>query len=92
MDDSRYPKFSLGKYRLYKKNLKTKTLESKQKYINYKYKLTSLIRNGEKKYYTDRFETLKGNIRDTWKLINKVIHDRQGFEHSSTIPSLSVNY
>ena len=37
------------------------------------------------------FETLKENIRDTWKLINNVIHGRQGFEHSSTIPSLSVN-
>ena len=44
-----------------------------------------------KKNYTDRFETLKGNIWDTWKLINKVIHGRQGFEHCSIIPSLSVN-
>ena len=44
-----------------------------------------------KKYFTDRFETLKGNIRDTRKLIPKVIHGRQSFEHSSTIPSLSVN-
>ena len=66
-------------------------MESKQKYINYKNKLTSLIRIAEQKYYTDRFDTLKGNIRDTWKLINKVIHGRQGFEHRSTIPSLSVN-
>ena len=43
-----------------------------------------------KKYDTGRFETLKGNIRYTWKLINKVIHDRQGFEHRSNIPVLSV--
>ena len=66
-------------------------MKSKQKYNNYKNKLTSLIRNSEKKYCTDRFETLKGNIRDTWKLINKVIHGRQGFEHRNTIPFLSVN-
>ena len=66
-------------------------MKPKQKYINYKNKLTSLIRNAEKKYYINRFETLKGNIRDTWKLINKVIHGTQGFEHSSIIPSLSVN-
>ena len=65
-------------------------MESKQKYINYQNKLTSLIRNAEK-YYTDRFATLNGNIRDTWKLINKIIHGRQGFEHRSTISSLSVN-
>ena len=43
-----------------------------------------------KKCYADRFESLNGNIRDTWKVINKVIHGRQGFKHSSTIPSLSV--
>ena len=39
-------------------NFKKPKLESKQKYINYKDKLTSLIRNAEKKYYTDRFEIL----------------------------------
>ena len=44
-----------------------------------------------KKYDIDRFETLKGNIRYTWKLKNKAIHVRQGFEHRSTIPSLTVN-
>ena len=49
------------KSRLYTKFKKTKTLECKQKYINYKNKLTSLTRNAE---------TLKGNIRDTWKLMN----------------------
>ena len=37
---------------------------------NYKNKLTSLIRNAENIYYTDRFETLKENIRGPWKLIN----------------------
>ena len=66
-------------------------MESKQKYINYKNKLTSLFRKAEKNYYTDRFETLKGNIRDIWKLVNKVIHGRHGFEQCGTIPSLSVN-
>ena len=44
-----------------------------------------------KQYDFDRFQTLKRNIRYTWKLINKVTHDRQGFEHRSNIPSLSVN-
>ena len=50
------------------------------------------MRNAEKNLHQfTLFETLKGNIQDTWKLINNVIHGRQDFEHSSTIPSLSVN-
>ena len=75
MDNSRYPKFSLWKNRLYTKKFKNQNfVKSMQKYINYKNKLTSLIRNAENFFYTDRFETLKGNVWDTWKLINKVMN------------------
>ena len=66
-------------------------MESKQNYFNYKNKLTSLIRNAEKKLHRSFWNSKGKYIRDIWKLINKAIHGRQGFEHSSTIPSLSVN-
>ena len=40
---------------------------------------------------TDGFETLNGNTRDIWKLINEIIQGRQGFTQTSTGPSFTVN-
>ena len=61
--------------RLYKKFLQPKTLNSKLKYINYKNKLMTVIRNSEKLYHTNKFDNPKGNIEGTWQLINKILHE-----------------
>ena len=33
----------------------------------------SIIRAAEKAYYANRFESLKGNMKETWNLINNLI-------------------
>ena len=57
----------------------------------YKNKLTSLIKHSEKKYYQDRFQDLQRNIRDTWRLINEVIHEQPGILNHLTTPSTYVD-
>ena len=34
-----------------------------------------MIRNSEKLYYKNKFDNLKGNIRGTWQLINKILRE-----------------
>jgi hypothetical protein len=77
------------KNKLYKSFLQKGTWESKHIYNTYKNKLTSIIRCSEKQYYTDRFIAIKDNIRDTWKLINKVIHKKSS--ESDPTPTLSID-
>ena len=47
---------------------------AKLKYKIYKNRLTKTIRLSEKVYYSDRFESTKGNIRRTWQTIKHVIN------------------
>ena len=61
------------KNQLYQDYLRKKTLESKIKYSKYRNKFTSIIRAAEKAYYANRFESLKGNMKETWNLINNLI-------------------
>ena len=63
------------KNKLYKKYMQTKTIESKLIYRNYKNKLTTIIRLSQKKYYADKFDSLKGNIKGTWKIINIILNE-----------------
>ena len=56
--------------------MQMKTLDSKLAYCNYKNKLTTLIRCSEKKYYAEKFDSLKRNIKGTWKIINNIIRDK----------------
>ena len=58
---------------MYKKYLESKLLESKQKYLNYKNKLTTILWQAENNYYAEKFEFQKENMRATWKLINNII-------------------
>jgi len=61
------------KNQLYLDYLKKKTPESKIKYSKYRNKFTGIIRAAEKAYYANRFESLKGNMKETWNLINNLI-------------------
>ena len=58
---------AVAKYKAYKKTLKT--AEAVTKYKADKNKLNHLLRISERKYYYDKFESVKGNLRSTWKLI-----------------------
>ena len=53
------------KNKLYKKYMQNKSIESKLIYRNYKNKLTTIIRLSQKKYYADKFDSLKGSIKGT---------------------------
>ena len=64
------------KLHLYKKYIKSRSNEAKQKYIVYRNKLKTILKKAEKDYYHNKFTTLQGNIRSTWKLINSMICDK----------------
>ena len=42
-------------------------------YKNYKSKLTKLNKFAEKKYYQDKFEINKSNMKVTWGIIKEII-------------------
>ena len=48
--------------------------EYESKYKRYKNKLTSILRYCEKQYYTDILDLNKGNMKETWKIINSLIN------------------
>ena len=73
------------KNQLHKKSLQSKTLNSKLKYMNYKNKLMTVIRNSEKLYYKNKFDNLNGNIRGTWQLINKILHENTHQLHQRSV-------
>ena len=58
---------------LYKRYLKSRTKDAEVRYKMYKNKLTAVLRYCEKQYYTDLLQNCKNNIRDTWKVLKKVI-------------------
>ena len=61
---------------MYKDFLKSRTEELEIKYKVYKNKLTSILRNCEKKYYENLLIEQKNNIMGTWKVLNEVIKKR----------------
>ena len=58
---------------LYKEFLKTRTNVSEEKYKTYKNKLTAMLRRCEKQYFTELLEINKGNMKETWKILNGLI-------------------
>ena len=37
--------------------------------------MTTIITLSQKKYYADKVDSLKGNIKGTWKMINNMLHE-----------------
>ncbi len=62
---------------LYKYVLKSRSKQSEDKYKTYKNKLTSILRKCEKIYNTKRLELNKGNLKETWKLLNSIINTKK---------------
>ena len=62
---------------LYKYFLKSRSKQSEYKYKTYKNKLTSILRKCEKNYNTRLLELNKGNLKETWKLLNSIINKKK---------------
>lgn len=66
-----------SKNMLYKKSVKRPSTENKSKYKQYRNKLHHLIRISKKRYYKEKFEQTKNNIRQTWSIINEIINKQK---------------
>ena len=69
--------------KLYKKFLNHPNDANKNKYISFRNKLTHLIRISCKKYYLNKFNSYKNNIKRTWQTINNIL----GKNNTSAVPS-----
>ena len=54
-----------------------RSAEADKKYKTYKNKLTSILRITEQHYYSSILEKQKANVKETWKILNKVINKRK---------------
>ena len=54
----------------------------------YKNKLTTILRNSEKMYYSTLLDKEKNNIKGTWKILNTII--RKG-QQTSPLPDKFVS-
>ena len=51
-----------------------------------------MLRNSKRNYYSKQFEKAKGNVKNTWKIINSVIHNKQQTKiNSINIDGVNVN-
>ena len=61
------------KEKLYKSFIKNPTPSNQLKYVKYRNKLNTVLRKAEQSFYKEKFESLKSNIRQTWKTIKLVL-------------------
>ena len=70
-------KSSKEKNRLYKKFLKNPTPLNQMSYKAYKNKFTHLLRSAKKPYFADKFKESSKNIKETWSIINQLLHKKK---------------
>ena len=58
---------------LYRSFLRERTHTSEYRYKTYKNKLTSILRLAEKAYYSKMLLEKRGNIKETWAILNTVL-------------------
>ena len=63
--------------RLYKIWLHSQTPAAESRYQIYKNKLTSILRTAEKEHYSKLLSDGKGNIKDTWKILNAAMNKKK---------------
>ena len=56
--------------------MKTRTIVSEEKYKKYINKLAAILRRCEKQYFTELLEINKGNLKETWKILNGLINKK----------------
>ena len=62
------------KSKLYKKYLNCPTKMNKKIHTDYRNKLKSLLRKAEVSYYKNQLNSSAGDLRQTWKLLNKILN------------------
>ena len=73
---------------MYKAYLKNKSITLENKYKLYKNKLITILRQAEKKYYSDKLNKVQGNMHKTWTVLNEIIGKKR--DHK-TIEQLEIN-
>ena len=73
---------------LYKKFKRGGKMQDKENYIKYRNKLKSIIKKAQKTFYHDQFKSFSGNLKQTWKLLGKIVKNQSPKE---AINSLSSN-
>ena len=63
--------------KLYKQFLRNPNPSSEATYKTFKNKLHILLRTSKRNFYDSKFESAKGNLQSTWKLIKEVINKRK---------------
>ena len=76
---------------LYKYFLKSRSKQSENKYKTYKNKLTFILRKCEKIYNTKLLELNKGNLKETWKLLNSIINKKKKTMRGNEFENKMVN-
>ena len=59
---------------LFKKYKQNPTKINENRYVIYRNKLNALLKKVEKDYYKNKLNSLTGNLRDTWKLLNEILN------------------
>ena len=58
---------------LHKTFLRLRTTSAKQRYKNYRNKLTAILRTTRKQYYSSKLEEYKGNMKSTWSFLKGIL-------------------
>ena len=59
---------------LYRKSIRTKNPQNDLEYKIYRNKLNAILRISEKMYYNDCLNNVKGNMKETWKILKTVLN------------------
>src|ERR1043165_7657593 len=62
---------------LYKKFIKNPNPETKKRYICCRNKLKSILKKAENNFYRNKFNQVKGNLTQTWKLIGTLLNNNK---------------
>jgi hypothetical protein len=69
-----FMKSCIKKSKLYRVYCRNRTKVNKDRFTTFRNKLKSLIHKAEVDYYRAKFKRISGNVRETWKLLGRVIN------------------
>jgi len=82
------------KHCLYKKFLKVSSEKNNRKYKKYKNMLTKLLAISKKSYYTNCLEQSKSDVKNTWKILNKILNknsSKQNYPDSFKVDDKAIS-
>ena len=60
-------------------------------YKKYKNKLNHLLRSAKRRYYEERLESTKINIKTTWKTLNEIIKKKTKKNRKKSLPITKIS-